>query len=225
MLSLKNVRLAAMAPSTPSISWEMEMRGVHTVVAEDETARRELGAIVSALAEPKSGEVRFMGHPLGNTTREQWRMLGIESTLWREPWHRRLLDKVRPPTFLEKVSRAARGASAAEIATGLDRFGIWNRQEVRIGRHPANTAQRCELAAMWVRHPKLMVLMNPFSGLDPALVRQLHLMLVEAWHLDGICSLILEPDVPPLAPTFLHGDIFRLDGNGLQAVIPADEAE
>ncbi|MDF0529798.1 ATP-binding cassette domain-containing protein [Tsukamurella sp. 8F] len=111
-----------------------------------------------------SGTVRIAGHPVDAETR---RRIGYM------PEERGLYPKMKVGEQLRYLARlhgfsAASAARAAE--TWTDRLGVGSRREDTVDALSLGNQQRVQLAAALVHSPDVLILDEPFSGLDPVAV-------------------------------------------------------
>ncbi len=118
--------------------------------------------IALGLAEADSGEVRWQGHPPDHATRA--------TAFGYMPEERGLYPKMRIGDQLRFLGRAS-GLTASEAAaatdTWLDRLGLAERAGEPLDALSLGNQQRVQLAASVLHGPDLLVLDEPFSGLDP----------------------------------------------------------
>jgi ABC-2 type transport system ATP-binding protein len=129
--------------------------------------------IAMGLARADAGEVRWQGHPLDQTLR---RRIGYM------PEERGLYPKMRVGEQLAYLARlhgldAAAAARAAEHWAG--RLGLGERRRDPVERLSLGNQQRVQLAAALVGRPEVLILDEPFSGLDPVGVDALAEALLE----------------------------------------------
>ncbi len=123
------------------------------------TMRIALGVIA-----PDAGVVRWLGVPL---TFEARRRIGYM------PEERGLYPKMHVAEQLAYLGElhGMAGADAREAALGwLDRFGLADRRDAELQALSLGNQQRVQLAAALVFGPEVLVLDEPFSGLDPVAV-------------------------------------------------------
>ena len=117
--------------------------------------------IILGVLEPDGGEVRWRGRPVDLETRARFGYMPEERGLYPKM---RVHDQLAYFASLHGLPRAA----AAEAATGwLERLGIADRAGDRVESLSLGNQQRVQLGAALVHGPELLVLDEPFSGLDP----------------------------------------------------------
>jgi ABC-2 type transport system ATP-binding protein len=117
--------------------------------------------IVLGVLAPDRGEVRWQGRPIGLDTRRRFGYM---------PEERGLYPKMRVREQLVYFARLhGRGAAEAGGAADrwLDRLGLAGRAGDRVEALSLGNQQRVQLGTALVHDPELLVLDEPFSGLDP----------------------------------------------------------
>jgi ABC-2 type transport system ATP-binding protein len=135
--------------------------------------------IAMGLARADAGEVRWRGRPLDQALR---RRVGYM------PEERGLYPKMRVGEQLAYFARlhgldAAAATRAAEH--WADRLGLGARRRSRVEELSLGNQQRVQLAAALVSRPEVLILDEPFSGLDPVGVDALAEALLEQVR-DGV---------------------------------------
>lgn len=128
---------------------------------------------IFGLVRPDFGEVTWDGHPVTSSDR-----LGFGYM----PEQRGLYPKMKVSTQLLYLGRlhgmTARDASAS-VGSWLERFGLTERSDHPVESLSHGNQQRVQLAAAMVHDPDLLVLDEPFSGLDPIAVETMSEVLTE----------------------------------------------
>ena len=116
---------------------------------------------VLGLVTPDEGDVRWRGRPVTPTDRRRFGYMPEERGLYPRM---RVLDQL---VFLGRLSGLSAAAAAREATRWLDALGLADRASSRLDDLSHGNQQRVQLAAALVHAPDLLVLDEPFSGLDP----------------------------------------------------------
>jgi ABC-2 type transport system ATP-binding protein len=117
--------------------------------------------IVLGVLEPDAGEVRWKGRPLDAATRARFGYMPEERGLYPKM---RVCDQIVHFARLHGVDAADARAAADRW---LDRLGLAEVADRRTETLSLGNQQRAQLGAALVHDPELLVLDEPFSGLDP----------------------------------------------------------
>lgn len=117
--------------------------------------------IVLGVLEADSGTVRWQGRQLDADVRREFGYMPEERGLYPKM---RVLDQLVYLARLRGMEPAAAGAGAQTL---LDTLGLVGSVTDRVEKLSLGNQQRVQLAAALVHEPAVLVLDEPFSGLDP----------------------------------------------------------
>jgi len=155
------------------LSFEVRPGEVFGFVGSNGAGKTTTMRIVLGVLVADGGSVLWGGAPIDFKTR---RRIGYM------PEERGLYPKMRAGeqlTYLAQLHGAFPDAAAAASARWLDRFGLKDRARDEIQRLSHGNQQRVQLAAALVFEPLMLVLDEPFAGLDPEAVDSMSEVLHE----------------------------------------------
>lgn len=110
------------------------------------------------------GEVRWQGRPLDRSTRRRFGYLPEERGLYPTM---RVRDQL---AYLGRLHGLDRARASAAVDDWLQRLGLVDRAATPVQDLSLGNQQRVQLAAALLHQPEVVVLDEPFSGLDPVAV-------------------------------------------------------
>jgi ABC-2 type transport system ATP-binding protein len=129
--------------------------------------------MMMAILFPDSGEVSILGHKSA---------LDAKNRIGYLPEERGVYRKMRVGPFLTFMARL-KGVPDSEIPQrikrGLARVGLADAERKRCEDLSKGTQQKIQFIAAIIHHPDLLILDEPFSGLDPVSSRSLRDMVLE----------------------------------------------
>ncbi|MCZ2858200.1 ABC transporter ATP-binding protein [Blastococcus sp. VKM Ac-2987] len=117
--------------------------------------------IAMGLVVPDAGEVRWQGRPLDQQLRRRVGYMPEERGLYPKM---KVGEQVTYFARLHGLDAAAAGRASAEW---VDRLGLGERRGDPVEKLSLGNQQRVQLAAALVSRPEVLILDEPFSGLDP----------------------------------------------------------
>ncbi|QEC46928.1 ATP-binding cassette domain-containing protein [Baekduia soli] len=122
---------------------------------------------VFGLVVPDAGEVRWGGRPVGPSERLRFGYMPEERGLYPRM---ALLDQL---VYLGRIHGLGAAAARGSAARWIERLSLGDRAGARIEELSHGNQQRAQLAVALLHEPALLVLDEPFAGLDPLAVRTL----------------------------------------------------
>ncbi|GLZ43706.1 ATP-binding cassette domain-containing protein [Actinokineospora sp. NBRC 105648] len=129
--------------------------------------------IVLGVLAPDAGEVRWAGAPVDHTVRKRFGYLPEERGLYPRM---RVLDHL---VYLAELHGFGINDAHRSAEDWIARLGLREYRQVEVQRLSLGNQQRVQLAAALVHDPEVLVLDEPFSGLDPLAVDTLSAVLRE----------------------------------------------
>jgi ABC-2 type transport system ATP-binding protein len=111
-----------------------------------------------------SGQVRWAGEPVTLATRRHIGYMPEERGLYPR------MKVAEQLVYLARLHGLSPAAAARSVTTWLERLGVAARRDDEVQKLSLGNQQRVQLAAALVHDPRILVLDEPFSGLDPVAV-------------------------------------------------------
>jgi ABC-2 type transport system ATP-binding protein len=129
--------------------------------------------IIFGVIDPTEGSVRWRGRRAEPGDRREWGYMPQERGLYREM---RVIEQLVWIARLHGLEKAEATERARDL---LERLGLAERARDTVAELSGGMAQRVQLAAAMVHGPDLLVLDEPFSGLDPTAVEFLSAVVLD----------------------------------------------
>lgn len=127
------------------------------------TAMRILMGVIDADA----GHIAWKGRPVDPASRRRFGYMPEERGLYPR------MSGIDQVAYLARLRGVARDRARADASRILTELGLGQRMDEPVERLSLGNQQRVQLAGALVHDPELLVLDEPFSGLDPVAVRTL----------------------------------------------------
>jgi ABC-2 type transport system ATP-binding protein len=134
---------------------------IHGFVGRNGAGKTTTMRITLGLATADAGDVRWKGRPVTADDRRGFGYMPEERGLYPKMT---ALDQI---VYFARLSGMTRADASRAATTILDSIGLGDRRRQPVERLSLGNQQRCQLAAALVTSPELLVLDEPFSGLDP----------------------------------------------------------
>ena len=170
---------------------EIPRGGLYGFIGPNGAGKTTTIRIVMSILFPDSGEVSILGHGSALEAKDRIGYL---------PEERGLYKRMKVRAFLRYMARL-KGADGADldrrIAAGLERVGLPGVELKRCDELSKGMSQKVQLVAATIHRPDLLILDEPFSGLDPVSTRMLRDLILEE-HARG-ATILFSTHVMPQA--------------------------
>ncbi|EHR52891.1 ABC-type uncharacterized transport system, ATPase component [Saccharomonospora marina XMU15] len=146
------------------VSFEVRPGELFGFVGSNGAGKTTAMRIVLGVLEADSGEVRFDGRPVTHETRTRIGYMPEERGLYPKM---KVLDQL---VYLAQLHGMSSNEAHQSAQTWISRLGLADRRGDEVQKLSLGNQQRVQLAAALVHNPDVLVLDEPFSGLDPIAV-------------------------------------------------------
>ena len=155
------------------VSFEVQPGEIFALLGPNGAGKTTLIRMITNILRPDEGEVRFLGRPVGGELRQEIAYLPEERGLYRRV---RTVEALAYYGELKGMGRQQARERAMELLT---RVGLADWAMKQVQALSKGMQQKVQLCTALIGDPKLMILDEPFSGLDPINVQLLEDILRE----------------------------------------------
>ena len=155
------------------LGFEVARGQLHGFVGPNGAGKTTTMRIVLGVLEPDAGTATWDGEPITADTRTGFGYMPEERGLYPKM---RVADQL---TYMAQLHGLDAGTARDKATAWIDRLGLSDRADTRVEELSLGNQQRVQLGAALVHEPALLVLDEPFSGLDPGGVDVLAEVLTE----------------------------------------------
>ncbi|HCL90776.1 MAG TPA: ABC transporter ATP-binding protein [Candidatus Atribacteria bacterium] len=139
------------------------------------------------LTEPTSGEINVFGY---NSTREPLKVKKITSYLPENVGYYEDLTAQENLKYITRLNGIPGKKADAKIEEVLKNVGLQDVAQVEVGKYSKGMKQRLGMAAVLVKEPKLAILDEPTTGIDPKGVEEILELIVKMSREQNITVLL-----------------------------------
>lgn len=118
--------------------------------------------MVLDILRPDQGRITWKGRPIGEATRRRFGYLPEERGLYPK------MGLAEQLLFFARLYGLGKAAASRAVDEGLASFGLAERRESRLEELSRGNQQKVQVLAAILHRPELVLLDEPFTGLDPA---------------------------------------------------------
>jgi ABC-2 type transport system ATP-binding protein len=144
-----------------AISLSVEPGEIFGLLGPNGAGKSTLIRMVMDILRPDSGEIRVLGQPVSPAVKERVGYLPEERGLYQRQRVGEVLQ------FLGELKGLPRHVAARRTESILDRVGLLDAKQKRMRQLSKGMQQKVQIAAVLLSEPELLILDEPFEGLDP----------------------------------------------------------
>ncbi len=155
------------------VSFEVGRGEIVGLVGRNGAGKTTTMRAIMGILRPDGGTVLWQGAVIGERDRLRFGYMPEERGLYAQ------MSLLAQVSYFARLHGLSTGAAAGSAQGWLQRLGLGERAEERLVALSHGNQQRVQLAVALVHEPELLVLDEPFSGLDPEAVDSLSQVLRE----------------------------------------------
>lgn len=144
-----------------AFSLEVGVGTVHGFIGPNGSGKTTSLRMLLRIIEPDSGVVEVLGARQGRAANDRVAYLPEERGLYPK------MAVLRQLEYFGRLRGMRAGAARASAADWLKRLGLWDWRDKKLETLSKGMSQKVQFIAAVLNNPRLLVLDEPFSGLDP----------------------------------------------------------
>lgn len=162
MLSVKNISKSfGETTAIEEVSFEVERGAIFGLLGANGAGKTTTVRMILDIIAPDSGSISWSGAPVSGLPRRIFGYLPEERGLYPEM---RVAEQLR---FFAEIRGLPRSEAVVKANSWLERLGIGHYRDKEVRELSKGNQQKVQFIASVLHEPELMILDEPFSGLDP----------------------------------------------------------
>lgn len=165
-LEVKNISKSyATVQAVDSISFEVKSGEIFGLLGPNGAGKTTTIRMILDIIKPDGGEIRILGGPMSEDKKSRIGYLPEERGLYEDM---KLMDTL---VYLGQLKGLSRQSAANRAEEYLKAVELWDAQERKIKALSKGMNQKAQFVAATLHEPDLIIVDEPFSGLDPVNTR------------------------------------------------------
>jgi ABC-2 type transport system ATP-binding protein len=162
MLSVRNLRkVFSTVVAVDDVSFDVERGEIFGLLGPNGAGKTTTIRAILNILLPDSGSIKFDGQDFTAETRNLVGYLPEERGLYRKS---KVLDTI---LYFAELRGMSRGKAKSEALRWLERIGLADRAASKVEELSKGNQQKVQFVTSVIHNPPMMILDEPFSGLDP----------------------------------------------------------
>ncbi len=174
MLEISNVtKRYSGHTAVDDLSLTVEPGGIFGLLGPNGAGKTTTIRMIMGIIQPDEGEISIFDKPMGEKVKEMIGYLPEERGMYRKM---KILDHI---VFLGEIKGMSRSEAARRAASWLDRVDLGDWKDKTVESLSKGMQQKVQFISTILHDPQLVILDEPFSGLDPINTQLLKDIIVE----------------------------------------------
>jgi ABC-2 type transport system ATP-binding protein len=170
-----------------ALSFSVGVGEIYGLLGPNGGGKTTLFQLLSSLMHLQAGTVSVFGLDLATSSIPVRRTMGVAFQSPSLDVHLTVAENLRHQGHLYRMRGAALEQRIVQL---LERFGLADRTRDRVAELSGGLQRRVEIAKALIHQPRLLVLDEPSTGLDPGIRREMWSVLEELREQDGVTVLL-----------------------------------
>ena len=177
------------------VDFDLRPGEVHVLFGENGAGKSTIISIVAGALRQDGGRIEFRGQPIDLASVHHARSLGISAVFQEFSLVPQLTVEQNLLAILETMRRMNGRERRARARELIDQFGLSQQKGQEARTLSGGERRKLEIARALVTEPTLIMLDEPFSGVDPIAVEELQTEIVRLRSESGIAILLTDHNV------------------------------
>ena len=156
-----------------ALSFDVEPGEIFAMLGPNGAGKTTMIRMVLDILKPDTGSIEVLGGPISDATKDRIGYLPEERGLYRD------VPVIDVLTYLAQLKGVPRAEAQRRAATMLEQVGLEANIKSKVSELSKGMQQKVQIIATVIHRPALVIIDEPFSGLDPVNAQAIKDMLYE----------------------------------------------